>query len=105
MNRKQAHQRKSRFSFYNRNTATQWYIDYTTEQLTWLWDNKHIEFDNPLYNLGETDNKKYIQFTKKGRRWHNWYSCSFKDYVKYYIIVDTKNYITDKLKKLKTSNV
>lgn len=102
MNRKQAHQRKSRFSFYNRNVSAQWEEDYTKEQLKWLWDNKHIEYDNPLYHLRETDNKKYIKFTKKGRRWHNWYSNSFKEYVKYYIIIGAKNYITDKFSKIKT---
>jgi len=101
MNRKQAHQRKNRYSYYNRNSSTQWADDYTAEQLKWLWDNKHIEFSNPLYDLGETDNQKYIKFTKKGRRWRNWYSCSFKEYIKYYIIIDTKNYITYKLKKIK----
>mgnify|MGYP006391984225 CR=1 FL=1 len=67
MNRKQAHQRKNRYSYYNRNSSTQWADDYTAEQLKWLWENKHIEFSNPLYDLGETDNQKYIKFTKKGR--------------------------------------
>lgn len=105
MNRKQAHQRKSRFSFYNRNVSAQWVEDYTVEQLKWLWDNKHIEFSKPLYDLGEGDYKKYIKFTKKGRRWHNWYSCTFKEHVKYYIIIDAKNYITYKLKKLKARNI
>lgn len=36
MNRKQAHQRKTKFSFYNRHTSTQWADDYTEEQLKWL---------------------------------------------------------------------
>lgn len=102
MNRKQAHQRKTKFSFYNRHTSTQWADDYTEEQLKWLWDNKHIEFSKPLYDLGERGYKKYIQFTKKGRRWHDWYSNSFKEYVKYYIIIGAKNYITDKFSKIKT---
>lgn len=99
MNRKQAHQRKTKFSFYNRHTSTQWADDYTDEQLKWLWENKHIEYDNPLYHLGETDYKKYIKFTKKGQRWHNWYSCSLKEYIEYYVLFNIKNNIKYKLKK------
>ena len=51
MNKKQAHQRKSRFSYYNRHTSTQWAEDYTAEQLKWLFDNKHIEYEGELYSL------------------------------------------------------
>lgn len=97
MNRKQAHQRKI-FSFYNRHEVKQWGEDYTAEQLKWLWDNKHIEYDKPLYHLGENDNQKYIKFTKKGQRWRNWYSCSFKEYIKYYVTGNVIGIIKYKIK-------
>lgn len=87
MTRKQAHQRKNlRLSFYARSEATRWYNDYTIEQMTWLWDNNHIQWSKPMLNLGESDKKRYIEFTKKGRKWHNWYSCSLWVYIKYYAI-------------------
>lgn len=83
MTRKEAHNRKDKWSLYGRNTNNQWYLDYTVEQMTWLWDNEHIQWSKPMYHLGETDNHKYIEFTKKGREWFDWYSMSFKDYLKY----------------------
>lgn len=92
MNRKEAHNRKDKWSLYGRNTATQWYLDYTAEQMTWLWDHEHIMWSKPMYHLGETDREKYIQFTDKGREWFDWYSLTFGQYLKYKVFrwVDIK---------------
>jgi hypothetical protein len=87
MTRKEAHQRKNlRLSFYARHNANTWYEDYTPEQMTWLWEHKHIQWSKPMAEFGESEYRKYIEFTNKGRKWHNWYSCSLWQYIKYYVI-------------------
>lgn len=87
MTRKEAHQRKNlSFSFYARNREVMWYQDYSDEQLIWLFSHKHIQWSNPMVNLGENEKDTYIEFTEKGRKWHDWYSCTLWQYIKYYII-------------------
>ena len=87
MTRKEAHARKNlRFSIYARNNAERWYEDYTVQQMTWLWEHEHIMWSKPMIELGERETNKYIEFTPKGRRWFNWYSCTLWEYFKYYIL-------------------
>ena len=87
MTRKEAHARKDiRFSFYARQNATRWYQDYNVYQMTWLWEHNHIQWSKPMVELGENPNNKYIEFTERGKKWYNWYSCSLWQYIKYYIL-------------------
>ena len=87
MTRKEAHQRRNlRTSLYARHKTEDWYKDYSLEQMRWLWGHKHIQWSEPMIELGERKNDTYLEFTEKGRKWHNWYSCTLLEYIKYYII-------------------
>lgn len=80
-------------TLYNRNLYSQWYKDYNIFQMKWLWDHKMIKWSEPMVNLGESAKQKYIEFTKKGKKWNQWYSCTLKDYLYYYVIYPIKKKI------------
>ena len=72
-------------SLYNRASIERWYKDYDVYQMTYLWDYDYIEWSKPMVNLGESPNQKFIQFTKSGLRWREWYTMSHWDWIKYHI--------------------
>lgn len=84
MNAKQAH---TSDALYIRETPTQFSIDYTLEQMRWLWIHDHIEWTKAYPENGDKPGVRfYIQFTKKGLLYHilysrkftNWFSLYFK---------------------------
>lgn len=83
MNRKQAHQRKNKDAFYRRNTVKAWMEDYNAAQFKWLVDHKHLVMSEPMTHLGENPDHKFMAFSRKGAEWFDWYSMSFKEYLKY----------------------
>ena len=93
MKRKEAFLRKGEkiFSYnfgttYNRANVNRWYFDHTPEQMTYLWDHNYIEWSKPMVNLGECPDHKFIQFTKSGARWREWYEMSHWDWIKYHVL-------------------
>jgi len=87
MTRKVAHQTtmSARLLPYNRSYIERWFEDYGMEKLQWLLTNKHIEYSNPMPQYGEK-HEQYLQFTKKGKRWHDWYTMSLWEIFKYKIV-------------------
>lgn len=87
MNRKQAHQRKDlKYSFYCRNKKSEWLKDYTEEQFYWLVDHGHLEPSEPMVHYGERPDEEFMRFTKKGRRWYNWYTLTFWRWFKIFVL-------------------
>lgn len=92
MTRKEAFTRKNEVahqfcstSLYNRALASRWYEDHSVEQMNYLFKYGYIEYTEPMTNLGEYPYDKYIQYTKRGMQWREWYTMSFKEYLKYKI--------------------
>ena len=71
-------------SSYNRAPERTWKNDYDDLQMKYLWDHNMIKYDDTRY-FGEFEFYKYIQFTKKGKLWNDWYSCTLKEYLYYYV--------------------
>ena len=93
MTRKEAFLRSGEKAFdfcsmkpYNRSEESRWYKDYTEEQMKYLWDHDYIMYTTPIYKLGENDSNKYIQFTKSGIRWREWYEMSHWNWIKYNVL-------------------
>lgn len=93
MTRKEAFLRSGEKAFdfcsmkpYNRSEESRWYKDYTEEQMKYLWDHDYIMYTTPIYKLGENDSNKYIQFTKSGTRWREWYEVSHWNWFKYNVL-------------------
>lgn len=93
MTRKEAFLRKGETAFkfcgisiYNRANIERWYEDYNVYQMNYLWDYDYIEFSKPIVNLGESPNQKFVQFTKSGLRWREWYTMSHWDWIKYNVL-------------------
>ena len=73
-------------SIYNRSPKARWYADHTDEAMDWLWKHKMIKWSKPIYELGEGDWNKYIEYTKIGGFIRAWYKCSYWEFTKYYIL-------------------
>ena len=93
MTRKEAFLRKGEKAFdfcstslYNRSNATRWYEDYNVYQMTYLWDHNYITWSKPMIHLGERETEKYIEFTKTGQKWREWYTLSHWDWFKYNVL-------------------
>ena len=85
MNRKQAHQRKNKYSIYCRGERSVWLDDYTNDQFVWLLTNGHLKWSEPMVHLGESPDERFFAFTKKGRRWYDWYTLTFWQWLKVYV--------------------
>lgn len=70
-------------SLYNRALESRWYEDHSIEQMNYLFSHGYIEYTEPMTNLGEHSYDKYIQYTKRGMQCREWYTMSFKEYLKY----------------------
>ena len=79
----------SSYTMYNRSPERQWNKDHTPEVMDWLWKHKMIQWSEPYIELGESPNKKFIAYTKLGRKIRAWYECSYWDYFKHYILKKT----------------
>ena len=85
MTRKQAFLRRSKYSFYNRNIWGQWLSDYNEYQLEWLFKHRMVKWSEPKLHLGENPKNKYIEFTKKGEWWHDWYSFTLWEWIMVFV--------------------
>lgn len=73
MKRKEAFKCKDSCFFGNRYPVERWYIAFNYCQMTWLWQHNMIKWSKPLIKYGEKSNNKYIEFTKRGKLWNEWY--------------------------------
>lgn len=86
MTRKEAFNRKSKYSYYRRGLVRTWEGDYSQEQLNYLFAHDYFKDSAPMELLGEYKNNKYYEFTKTGRNWHDWYTLTKWQFFKYKII-------------------
>ena len=82
MTRKVAHLARIGSLAYNRSYFENWLEDYGWDKIQWLYANNHIEQTAPMPQYGER-HQVYLQFTKKGKRWHDWYTMTLFEILKY----------------------
>ena len=85
MTRKEAFKRKTIMP-YGRGLVETWKSDYSKEQLDYLLTHNYLKDSAPMIELGESEKNKYYEFTKIGRRYHDWYTLTKWEYFKYKII-------------------
>lgn len=73
MKRKEAFNLKDCYFFGNRYPVDNWYTTFNVKQMTWLWEHGMIQWSKPIIEIGESPNTKFIEFTKRGRLWNEWY--------------------------------
>lgn len=74
------------FKLGGRGTEDRWRLEYTDEQLQYLWSHGYLEYDAPNLQYGELTSVNYIKFSKTGRRWRDWYAYPIGFYIKYEIL-------------------
>ncbi len=82
--RREAHNGSNR-ELYNRNKAVNWLNDYGVVRVSWLITHRHLKVSEPILRIGERKEESYYEFTWRGKWWHDWYTWTFKDIVKYKI--------------------
>lgn len=80
--RKEAHKRNNNIYMYRCNPAKTWLNDYSSEQIKWLLDHKHLKSSEPMLDLCEHVETLYLEFTERGNFWYDWYNNSIIDFIK-----------------------
>lgn len=82
--RREAHNGSNR-ELYNRSKAVNWLNDYGVVRVSWLITHGHLKVSEPILRIGERKEESYYEFTWLGKWWHDWYTWTFKEVLKYKI--------------------